>query len=221
MKSGIRCPFQMFPASLGLSALTKEIPDIPVWFFCDPHMILVKIPESGVTMDAFPLLLPIILIRFGLLNYLNKKAVKRAALFPKMIGGEKIAHWFYQLSNILIVLYLFFLKIKVSSSWFYPGLFVYSFGIIVCAVSVSNFANPERNGINVKGLYRLSRHPMYVGYFIYFLGCVLLTQSSILLALLAVFQISAHWIILSEERWCVEKFGDEYVDYMSKVRRYL
>jgi protein-S-isoprenylcysteine O-methyltransferase Ste14 len=36
-----------------------------------------------------------------------------------------------------------------------------------------------------------------------------------------VFQISSHWIILSEERWCVKQFGDEYIDYMKRVRRYI
>ncbi len=36
-----------------------------------------------------------------------------------------------------------------------------------------------------------------------------------------VFQISAYWIILSEERWCVKKFGEEYINYMNKVRRYI
>jgi protein-S-isoprenylcysteine O-methyltransferase Ste14 len=88
-------------------------------------------------------------------------------------------------------------------------------------VSVSNFAKPAKNGINLKGLYRISRNPMYLAYFIYFLGCVLLTRSLVLLALLIVFQISAHWIILSEERWCIEKFGEEYLNYMKKVRRYI
>lgn len=69
--------------------------------------------------------------------------------------------------------------------------------------------------------YRISRNPMYVACFIYFLGCVLLTQSLILLAILIVFQISAHWIIRSEERWCIKKFGEEYKSYMSEVRRYI
>uniref|UniRef100_UPI0032610785 methyltransferase family protein n=1 Tax=Clostridium sp. NkU-1 TaxID=1095009 RepID=UPI0032610785 len=62
---------------------------------------------------------------------------------------------------------------------------------------------------------------MYVGYFIYFLGCVLFTHSMLLLISLLVFQISAHWIILSEERWCANKFGTEYINYMNKVKRYI
>ena len=71
------------------------------------------------------------------------------------------------------------------------------------------------------GLYRLSRNPMYLAYFILFLGCVLLTQSLVLFGLLAVFQVSAHWIILAEERWCLETFGAAYQHYARRVRRYL
>ena len=172
-------------------------------------------------MSAFWLLIPFILIRFVLLGVLDKKALKRAAFFPLLVGKEKIAYLFYQITNVLIFLYLFFLKIRIGYPLFYIGLTVYGLGIIVCIVSMFNFAKPKKNGITLKGLYLVSRNPMYVGYFIYFLGCVLLTHSLILLALLVVFQISAHWIILSEERWCTKEFGEEYISYMNRVRRYL
>ncbi|WP_099468102.1 methyltransferase family protein [Konateibacter massiliensis] len=172
-------------------------------------------------MNGFLLLIPLILIRYGLLGLLNKEALKRAAFFPPMAGKEKTAFWFYQMSNILLFLYLCFIKINIDSLWFYPGAVVYGVGILLCIVSTSNFANPDENGINSNGLYHVSRNPMYVSYFIYFLGCFFLTQSFILLALIIVFQVSAHWIILSEERWCVKEFGDGYINYMEKVRRYI
>lgn len=172
-------------------------------------------------MNGFLLLIPLILIRYGLLWLLNKKALKRAAFFPPLIGKEKAALWFYQITTILIFIYLCFLKVNIDPVWFYPGSAVYGLGILFCIVSVLNFVRPENNGINLKGLYRVSRNPMYVTYFIYLSGCVLLTQSFILLALLIVFQISAHWIIISEERWCIEKFGEEYMNYMKKVRHYI
>lgn len=73
----------------------------------------------------------------------------------------------------------------------------------------------------MNGLYRVSRNPMYISYFLYFLGCAILTNSWILLLFLIAFQTSSHWIILSEERWCIENFGDEYIKYMNKVRRYI
>lgn len=172
-------------------------------------------------MNAVLTVIPFILIRFGLLSILDKEALKRAAFFAPLIGKEKVAYWFYQISNILIFVYLCFLKITTDPYWLYAGLVIYGLGVLLCLISVSNFAKPAENGINLKGLYRISRNPMYVAYFIYFLGCVLLTQSLILLAILMVFQISAHWIILSEERWCVKKFGKEYINYMNKVRRYI
>ena len=172
-------------------------------------------------MKGFLLLIPFILIRFGLLSILSKEGLKRAAYFAPLIGKEKGAYLIYQISNILLFAYLFFLEIKTDPHWLYAGLVTYGLGVLLCLVSISNFAKPEQNGINIKGLFRFSRNPMYVSYFLYFLGCVLLTRSLLLLMILLVFQISAHWIILSEERWCVKKFGKEYIDYMSKVRRYI
>lgn len=172
-------------------------------------------------MNAFIIVIPLILIRFGLLSLLDKEALKRAAFFAPLIGKEKVAYWFYQISNILIIVYLCFLKITTDPNWLYLGLVIYGVGILLCIITVFNFAKPEKNGINLKGLYRVSRNPMYVAYFVYFLGCVLLTHSLILLAILLVFQISTHWIILSEERWCMKKFGESYIDYMSNVRRYI
>jgi len=172
-------------------------------------------------MNAFLTVIPFILIRFVLLGILDKGALKRAAFFAPLIGREKAAYGFYQISNILFFVYLCFLNITIDPYWLYSGLVVYGLGVLLCLVSVLNFAKPAENGINLRGLYQISRNPMYVAYFIYFLGCVLLTQSLILLAILMVFQISAHWIILSEERWCVKRFGIEYINYMNKVRRYI
>jgi protein-S-isoprenylcysteine O-methyltransferase Ste14 len=172
-------------------------------------------------MNAFLIVIPLILIRFGLLSILDKESLKRAAYFAPLLGKEKVAYLFYQLSNSLIIVYLCFLKIRTDDYWFYIGILIYGLGVLLCIISVFDFAKPKENGINLKGLYRVSRNPMYVAYFIYFLGCVLLTRSLVLLVILIVFQISAHWIIWSEERWCIEKFGDEYINYMNKVRRYI
>lgn len=171
-------------------------------------------------MNAFLTVIPLLLIRYGLLSILNREGLKRAAFFTPMIGKEKLAYSLYQISNILIFVYLCFLKITTNTYFLYAGLGIYGLGILLCIGSILNFAEPNQYGITDKGLYGLSRNPMYVAYFIYFLGCVLLTKSLVLLAILIVFQISAHWIILSEERWCISKFGDTYINYMQKVRRY-
>lgn len=171
---------------------------------------------------GFLLLLPFFLIRFGLLSQLDRQAIRRAAHFAPLIGKEKIAYWLYQCSNAAIVIGLFFFPIQRSPVWlFRVGLAVYLAGLILLTAAVVNFAAPDANGVNQNGLYRRSRNPMYVAYFIFFIGCVLLTQSPILLAFVLLFQITAHWIILAEERWCVQTFGSAYLQYMERVRRYL
>lgn len=172
-------------------------------------------------MTSALLLIPFFLIRFGLLALLDKAAVRRAAYFPPPEGKEMAAYWFYQLSNAAIFICMFFLNIKTGPPGaFYAGVAVYAAGAVLLAVSIINFASPSGSGINQSGLYRVSRNPMYVAYFLYFIGCVLLTQSWLLLGIVLMFQLSAHWIIRAEERWCVRQFGAEYTQYMKKVRRY-
>ena len=173
-------------------------------------------------MQGFLLLIPFLFIRFGLLSFLSPDAVRRAAKFAPVQGGERVAYWIYQISNTGIFLYLLFLRIAVDSSWeFIAGLICYILGLCLCAASVTGFASPDREGLNTGGIYRFSRNPMYVSYFICFVGMALLTRSWILFGLVAVFQVSAHWIILSEERWCIEKFGTASRQYMKSVRRYI
>lgn len=173
-------------------------------------------------MNAALLLIPFLLIRFTYLSYLNKGAVHRAAHFAPMAGKQIIAYWIYQLSNIAMLISLFFLSLVINNTWqFYTGIILYLFGLILCAVAMRNFAKPSTIGLNQNGIYQLSRNPMYLAYFVFFVGCTLLTQSLYYLALVILFQISAHWIILAEEKWCIDNFGDTYLQYMKKVRRYL
>ena len=172
-------------------------------------------------MNGFWLHIPFLDIRFLLMFIINKEAIQRAAHFAPVQGNEKIAYYIYQILNTIIFIYLFFLSIKIDFSWvFYIGAIFYVLGLCLCAVSIVSFSSPNDTGINKNGIYKISRNPMYVSYFVCFIGMALLTQSLMLLILVLIFQISAHWIIISEELWCIEKFGTDYKEYMKKVRRY-
>ncbi|MBP2619830.1 methyltransferase family protein [Streptococcus panodentis] len=172
-------------------------------------------------MPAILLFIPFLLIRFPFLAHFSKEALSRAAYFAPMEGKEKIAYAIYQLSNLALFLVSFLLRIRFDFSvFFYVGLTAYLLGLALCAVCLRDFARPDANGMNASGLYRFSRNPMYLAYFICFLGIALLTQSIIFFVLLMIFQLSAHWIILAEERWCMIKFGKSYQNYKEQIRRY-
>lgn len=172
-------------------------------------------------MNAFFLILPLIIIRYFLLGLLNLESIKAAAHYPPSKGNEKYAYYVYQLTTIILVIAPIFLKVHFVGLLNYLGAAVYLLGVLLLIISTVNFALPKDVDLRTHGIYRFSRNPMYVGYFFYFLGCVLLTESLILLISLIAFQISAHWIILAEERWCQNKFGDQYRQYQVSVRRYI
>lgn len=173
-------------------------------------------------MNGFLLLIPFLLIRFVLLFILNPNSIQRAAYFAPVLGKERAAYYIYQISNLGIFLYTIFLTVKAAFTWqFYSGVICYLLGLCLSAITVINFASPDDKGMNTNGIYQFSRNPMYVGYFVCFMGMALLTRSFILLTAVVIFQISAHFIILAEERWCIAKFGAVYQQYMKRVRRYI
>lgn len=166
------------------------------------------------------LLVPFFLVRFGLMALLDREALGRAAHFPPLRGGERAAYWVYQLSTAALILGLCFSRIRPSRALI-PGAVCHVLGLALLARSAADFCAPAEGGFRQGGLYRFSRNPMYAAYFVFFSGCALLAASRPLAAALACFQISAHWIILAEERWCLEQFGEGYRQYMERVRRYI
>jgi protein-S-isoprenylcysteine O-methyltransferase Ste14 len=80
-------------------------------------------------------------------------------------------------------------------------------------------ACPDR--LLVGGPYAFSRHPMYVGWTLIYLGVSLITASAgcvlLLPALIALVRTKA----VREERRMEGRFGAAYLLYRSRVRRYL
>ncbi len=45
-------------------------------------------------------------------------------------------------------------------------------------------------------------------------------KSWILFGIVVIFQVSAHWVIIAEERWCMEQFGELYLSEFLTVFYY-
>jgi protein-S-isoprenylcysteine O-methyltransferase Ste14 len=70
------------------------------------------------------------------------------------------------------------------------------------------------------GALRISRNPIYAGGTIGLLGLALLLDTATGVAVVALLAIGAHNLAATEERYLEAKFGDEYLDYRSRVRRW-
>ena len=167
------------------------------------------------------IVLPILLIRYLLTSLLNREAVKRAAFFPPTQGLENPAYWINIGTTLLLLVIPFFLTIKLTGFMGIAGIGLSLTALVLYGISIIHFARPDASGINRSGLYTVSRNPMYVAFFLYFLGACMLTRSWLLLAVLLIFQGSVHFMILAEERWCRETFGEPFINYLHKVRRYV
>lgn len=167
------------------------------------------------------LLLPFFLIRFGLLALLDRHALARAAHFAPMEGLDRAVYWVYQLSNAALLLRILTARRLAGEPLLLAGGWaLYGAGLALLALSAAAFAAPAEQGVRQSGVYRWSRNPMYCAYFLFFLGCALLLSSPLLAALTLLFQMAAHRVILAEERWCVQRFGEVYLQYCKAVRRY-
>ena len=80
-------------------------------------------------------------------------------------------------------------------------------------------APPER--LVESGVYAWMRNPMYLGHVIYMIG-VALTFESWFAAVIAVARtVWFHFRVLRDERGLRERFGEPYVAYTRRVKRWL
>jgi protein-S-isoprenylcysteine O-methyltransferase Ste14 len=108
------------------------------------------------------------------------------------------------------------------------GAVVMTAGLIVYALALHAFGASWRLGIDrdtpgklmTGGVFARTRNPIYVGLGLLFLGTFLL-QGRLAFLVLALLMIALlHDLILREERFLTETYGDAYREYCTHVRRY-
>jgi protein-S-isoprenylcysteine O-methyltransferase Ste14 len=171
-------------------------------------------------LNGFLLIIPLLGLRFGLPALIRKEALSELDHFPPVIGFERIALKVYFITNTFLIFSPLLAHIRGGSIFSWIGWGIYAIGVLLLAVSLLNFST-SAGGLTRTGVYRLSRNPMYVGYFLIFIGIALLIGSWFHLAVTLIYQVAVHFLILSEERWCQATFGEELKEYKRKVRRYL
>ncbi|MEX2430893.1 MAG: isoprenylcysteine carboxylmethyltransferase family protein [Dehalococcoidia bacterium] len=90
----------------------------------------------------------------------------------------------------------------------------------VSAVGATDLARPS--GIVTSGPYRFSRHPMYLGWILISLGIGMIVNSTWVVMFVLGTLFFAHVVIIpGEERALEKRFGQKYVAYQQRVRRWL
>ena len=79
----------------------------------------------------------------------------------------------------------------------------------------------DNTAFKTKGLYRFSRNPMYLAFYLFTIACILYLPNLLMIILGMYSIVIYHLIILKEEKYLEARFGEEYITYKTKTRRYI
>ena len=134
---------------------------------------------------------------------------------------EKRIFIFSKLIFFFAVIYSIFLPLKLGTTWVYVGLPITLVGLVGFTVVMANYATTPWEQPITKGLYRYSRHPMYITSSIFLLGVGIASASWLFLLLAILFAISHSILAIPEERFCLANYGDAYRYYMNRTPRWI
>ena len=119
------------------------------------------------------------------------------------------------------VIYSVFLPLKLDTIWFYVGFPITLVGLVGSVMTVVSWANTPAGKIVTMGIYRFSRHPIYVTEVLLLLGVSLASASWVFLLFPIIVGVGAVYFIKIEEAQCIGHYGQAYREYMDKTPRWI
>ena len=181
-------------------------------------MCIIPTHEIGL-FNAWLLVIPIMIVMYSPL-FLHKKAWKRlvdTSWYKKK--EKKLALWM-SLIMIGLIIYTIWLPLQLGTIWFYIGLFFVIIGLIFTFIAFDNYASTPSDEPATKGVYKISRNPIYFFISITFIGISIASASWIMLLILILYFYIVHKVILAEEQYLLKTYGELYQEYKEKVPRY-
>ncbi len=185
-------------------------------------MSLVPAFEIGV-WNAWIFMSSFILQMLAGVLLLGKEFWARGSLPPdfKQSKWEKITTLIGNAVWLLATLYSIFLPLRLGTIWFYIGLPVFLVGLLILAVATANFTTASAEKPATKGAYRFSRHPLYLSMIIIYIGTGIATASWVFILLSIINILLIRSSVLSEERYCLEKYDKDYREYVNRTPRWI
>lgn len=113
---------------------------------------------------------------------------------------------------------LSFLFVILGVALILSGIIIWFFAVVKSKITQEIIDNK----LVKTGIYSHIRHPIYSAFLFVSTGLIVLSENILLFFLPVIY-----WIILTigmkktEEKWLLEKFGEEYAEYSKKVNRFI
>jgi len=174
----------------------------------------------------------ILVLAFVIARQINRR--------QNLIGRPPVPVFLFILAKACVVVnvsFLFLYGFQISASSLYipsPGismlaLLIMVMGIILLILSsfrlksdlIFGLPGEQHHMLQTKGVYGFSRHPFYLGFlFILCSSCLLYPNIVNILAFFTAWVIH-HYIMIGEEKFLEQQYGEEYRQYKRKVSRYI
>ena len=141
-----------------------------------------------------------------------------------MAGMSRVGKIILYASKVMFVpvlIYSIFVPLKLGTMWFYIGLPITLIGLIAGVMVLVNWATTPPDEPVTRGLYRYSRHPMYVAAFVMYVGLGIACASWVILLFAVVLTVVSFVYAGAEEQLTLEMYGDSYREYMNRTPRYI
>ncbi|OYD15132.1 hypothetical protein CH333_06460 [candidate division WOR-3 bacterium JGI_Cruoil_03_44_89] len=147
--------------------------------------------------------------------------------------GERMLPPTYLYLSIVImaVLHFLFPVVKVIPfPWNLLGAVPLALGVVINILADSAFKKQETTvkpfeeskTLIMSGVFRISRHPMYIGFVLILIGLAVLMGTLTPYLVIVVFAFLMDFIFIrGEERMLEETFGENWLKYKKKVRRWI
>jgi len=138
----------------------------------------------------------------------------------KLTKAQKQLGLLINIFFIIPIIYSIFLPIRLNSIGIYIGLVIYFFGIIIGITAMYYFFKTPTGKLVANGIYRFSRNPIYLSIILIFAGTAIVCISWIFFLITMIFAILIHYLIIYEEKYCLEKYKNDYRRYMNQTSRW-
>jgi len=168
--------------------------------------------------NAWILILPLIVLTIFGAKLLGKR---ESGEHPDLTNKENAVFNAHHIIFLASCVYSIFLPLKLSTPWFLGGLIVYVLGMLIEALALLSFYKTSVDKPVTEGVYSISRHPIYVGFFLLKIGISMSCLSWIFLLLAIISVILENDMVDMEERWCLERYGGAYREYTNRTPKWI
>jgi len=214
-------------------SLGIEIKQITQYSFITLYFFIIDKIQIGKLFNLTPLIpvfkigicnawifMSVFLLQMLAILFINKRVWERSHI-PIEARRNKFERYISIIGNLFWLLamgYSVFLPLQFGTIWFFIGLFVFIIGLTLMAIATYNFITTPTDQLITKGVYKFSRHPMYLATFFICVGSGIATISWLFILFSIMMAFCFYQEALIEERYLIDKFGDEYLEYQSNVR---